>query len=305
MSAIGALEVLLTHDPFILRKEKKNIMSKLINKFLSEDIDKELISRYNVLYRHVPNLENNEMYLDLGCNVIKLKVIIQIRLCRIKLYLNGSTDIYDLPTNFHAPKEILFEKLLTINSKDEILPKIYDDPKKMSRGRAAYLRRLLPYLRNQSEDCLYLNIYAPDKDRITPARKLELSTIVEVVEFYNCYPMELASLPVMVFIHGESFSWNSGNPYDGSVIASYADVIVVTINFRLGIFGFLKQSLIPGPKSISNLGLMDQVAALKWIKDNIAKFGGDPTLVTLFGHHTGMFANTTLIQRLLCDNGKN
>lgn len=49
--------------------------------------------------------------------------------------------------------------------------------------------------------------------------------------------MELASLPVMVFIHGESFSWNSGNPYDGSVIASYADVIVVTINFRLGIFG--------------------------------------------------------------------
>ncbi|XP_073980519.1 neuroligin-4, X-linked-like isoform X2 [Rhodnius prolixus] len=138
----------------------------------------------------------------------------------------------------------------------------------MSRGRAAYLRRLLPYLRNQSEDCLYLNIYAPDKG----------------------YPMELASLPVMVFIHGESFSWNSGNPYDGSVIASYADVIVVTINFRLGIFGFLKQSLIPGPKSISNLGLMDQVAALKWIKDNIAKFGGDPTLVTLFGHHTGAVA---------------
>ncbi|KAK9512113.1 hypothetical protein O3M35_000610 [Rhynocoris fuscipes] len=87
----------------------------------------------------------------------------------------------------------------------------------------------------------------------------------------------------MVFIHGESFSWNSGNPYDGSVIASYADVIVVTINFRLGIF----ESLVPGPASSSNLGLMDQVAALNWIKDNIAQFGGNSSLVTLFGHHTG------------------
>lgn len=160
MSSIGALDVLLTQDPFILRKEKKNIMSKLINKFLSEDIDKVLNSRYNVFYRHVSNLGINEMYLDLGCNVIKLRLISQIRLCRMKcakLYLNGSTYTFDcddiclicssscedsimhflfecktlqqirsyflsnfLATNFRAPKVILFEKLLTIKSKDQV-----------------------------------------------------------------------------------------------------------------------------------------------------------------------------------------
>ncbi|KAJ8918286.1 hypothetical protein NQ315_014156, partial [Exocentrus adspersus] len=91
--------------------------------------------------------------------------------------------------------------------------------------------------------------------------------------------------PVMVYIHGESFEWNSGNPYDGSVLAAYGKVIVVTLNFRLGILGFLKTGT--EELSTSNFGLVDQIAALVWVKDNIAAFGGDPDAITLFGHGTG------------------
>ncbi|GFX91744.1 neuroligin-4, X-linked [Trichonephila clavipes] len=88
----------------------------------------------------------------------------------------------------------------------------------------------------------------------------------------------------MVFIHGESYDWNSGNPYDGSVIASAGNIIVITINFRLGIFGFLPA--VEG-SSRGNYGIMDQVAALHWIQENIAEFGGDPKNVTIFGHGHG------------------
>ena len=94
------------------------------------------------------------------------------------------------------------------------LPELTD---KMPKGRLDYLRRLLPYLRNQSEDCLYLNIYAPVQagSRDGGGRRY----------------------PVIVFVHGESYEWSSGNPYDGSVLASYGGVVVVTINYRLGILG--------------------------------------------------------------------
>ncbi|KAF7287544.1 hypothetical protein GWI33_005908 [Rhynchophorus ferrugineus] len=92
--------------------------------------------------------------------------------------------------------------------------------------------------------------------------------------------------PVIVFIHGESFEWNSGNPYDGSVLAGFGQVIVVTLNFRLGILGFLKAGPEEGQIQ-SNFGLIDQVAALLWIKSNIEAFGGNPYNVTLMGHGTG------------------
>ncbi|XP_025831626.1 neuroligin-1 [Agrilus planipennis] len=93
--------------------------------------------------------------------------------------------------------------------------------------------------------------------------------------------------PVVVFIHGESYEWNSGNPYDGSVLASYGSVVVVTINYRLGILGFLNVNTDPYSKSPANYGLMDQIAALHWLQENIAVFGGDPTNVTVIGHGTG------------------
>ena len=66
-----------------------------------------------------------------------------------------------------------------------------------------------------------------------------------------------------MFIHGESYEWNSGNPYDGSVLASYGQVIVVTLNYRLGLLGFLKTR---ESNQMGNYGLLDILAALHWIQ---------------------------------------
>ncbi|XP_015109365.1 uncharacterized protein LOC107036135 [Diachasma alloeum] len=149
-------------------------------------------------------------------------------------------------------------------------------------GRHEYLERLLPYLKNQSEDCLYLNVYAPHQSdgQSNPRR-----------------------YPVMVFIHGESYEWNSGNFYDGTLLSSYGNIVFVTINFRLGILGFLR----PGTsdETTSNFGLMDHIAALVWLRENIAKFGGDPDCVTLVGHGTGAtLANLLLISPVATDQKK-
>ncbi|XP_053601645.1 neuroligin-4, Y-linked-like isoform X2 [Plodia interpunctella] len=136
---------------------------------------------------------------------------------------------------------------------------------KMPKGRLEYLKRLMPYLKNQSEDCLYLNIFAPlqmDETKL--------------------------ALPVLVYIHGESYSYSSSTPYDGAVLASYTDLIVVTLNFRLGVLGFLNANPAPQLKArVANYGLMDQIAALHWVQQNIALFGGDPTNITLMGHGSG------------------
>ncbi|XP_063224027.1 neuroligin-2-like [Bacillus rossius redtenbacheri] len=137
----------------------------------------------------------------------------------------------------------------------------------MPRGRLQHLRRLLPLLSDQSEDCLYLNIYAP----------VQAGSREAAVPKY----------PVLVFIHGESYEWNSGNPYDGSVLASYGSLVVITVNYRLGVLGFLNANSEPRQRAPANYGLMDQVAALHWVQENIAAFGGDPSNVTVLGHGTG------------------
>ncbi|XP_044727128.1 neuroligin-4, Y-linked [Chrysoperla carnea] len=133
------------------------------------------------------------------------------------------------------------------------------------RGRLIYLEKLLPLLANQSEDCLYLNLYVP-----------RAGSGPEGVN---------AALPCILYVHGESYEWNSGNPYDGTVLASLGHVIVVTINFRLGVLGFLKT----GAKGSAqgNFGLMDLVAGLHWLRENLPAFGGDPERITLMGHGTG------------------
>ncbi|GFS78373.1 neuroligin-4, X-linked [Nephila pilipes] len=95
---------------------------------------------------------------------------------------------------------------------------------------------------------------------------------------------ESSRVPVLVFIHGESYEWNAGNPYDGSVLASFGKVVVVTVNFRLGVLGFLP---VMEGSARGNYGLTDQVAALHWIQENIAEFGGDPKNVTIFGQGYG------------------
>ncbi|KAG5870537.1 hypothetical protein JTB14_011947 [Gonioctena quinquepunctata] len=92
-------------------------------------------------------------------------------------------------------------------------------------------------------------------------------------------------LPCLVYVHGESYEWSSGNLYDGTVLASAGRVIVVTINFRLGVLGFLKT----GSKGSAqgNFGIMDLVAGLHWLRENLSAFGGDPQRITLMGHGTG------------------
>ncbi|TMW44772.1 hypothetical protein DOY81_010149, partial [Sarcophaga bullata] len=134
----------------------------------------------------------------------------------------------------------------------------------------------------QSEDCLYLNIYVPYENRRHrrfTANSGELN--------------ESSKLPTILFIHGESYEWNSGNPYDGSELAAHGNVIVVTINFRLGILGFLKTG---GKESAQgNFGLMDLVAGLHWLKENLPAFGGDPQAITLLGHGTGAALSNILV----------
>ncbi|KAJ8375876.1 hypothetical protein SKAU_G00064560 [Synaphobranchus kaupii] len=111
-----------------------------------------------------------------------------------------------------------------------------------------------------SEDCLYLNIYTP------------------------AMPKADSKLPVMVWIHGGSFVLGAASLYDGSALAAYQDVVVVLIQYRLGMMGFFStgDEHCPG-----NFGLLDQVTALNWIKENIHSFGGDPGLVTIFGESAG------------------
>ncbi len=97
--------------------------------------------------------------------------------------------------------------------------------------------------------------------------------------------------PVMVFIHGGAFTGGSGSApvYDGTALAK-AGVVCVTINYRLGVEGFL-----PIPGAPTNLGLRDQVFALLWVKENIARFGGDPDNVTVFGESAGAMSVANLV----------
>uniref|UniRef100_A0A1B0CYW9 Carboxylesterase type B domain-containing protein n=1 Tax=Phlebotomus papatasi TaxID=29031 RepID=A0A1B0CYW9_PHLPP len=121
------------------------------------------------------------------------------------------------------------------------LPAIHNETaslEKMPKGRLEYLKRLLPFLQNQSEDCLYLNVFSP-----VYGKSIDCTSYTEILTFCPKVMSQFShtaataekKLPVIMFIHGESFEWNSGNPYDGSVLASYGDLVVVTLNYRLGI----------------------------------------------------------------------
>lgn len=118
---------------------------------------------------------------------------------------------------------------------------------------------------NMSEDCLTVNIWTPQADA--------------------------KSRPVMVFIHGGAFEEGSAADswYDGSVLAHRGDVVVVTLQYRLGALGFLELGEIGGARfaGSGNIGLLDQIAALRWVRQNIRQFGGDPDNVTLFGESAG------------------
>ncbi len=118
----------------------------------------------------------------------------------------------------------------------------------------------------ESEDCLTINLWTPGLD--TTARR-----------------------PVMVWLHGGAFAYGSGNRAvtDGGNLARRGDVVVVSVNHRLNIFGFLDLGDLGGNKwaQSGNAGMLDIVAALRWVRDNIAGFGGDPHNVTIFGESGG------------------
>ncbi|XP_037389094.1 neuroligin-3b [Pygocentrus nattereri] len=132
------------------------------------------------------------------------------------------------------------------------------------------------YLQEQSEDCLYLNIYVPTQSGTKKAGSdSEDDGLREAREDPR---------PVMLFIHGGSYMEGTGNIMDGSVLASYGNVIVITLNYRVGILGFLSTG---DQAAKGNYGLLDQIQALRWISKNIGYFGGDPGRVTVFGSGIG------------------
>ena len=132
----------------------------------------------------------------------------------------------------------------------------------------------------QSEDCLYLNVW-------TPAKSAN------------------ARLPVMVWIYGGGFNWGSASlaHYNGAHLAAKG-VVLVSFNYRLASFGFLVHPALTAElphRNSGNYGLLDMIAALKWVKANIAAFGGDPSRVTIFGELAGSCAVSALMASPLAD----
>ncbi|XP_054158093.1 neuroligin-2-like [Oppia nitens] len=111
------------------------------------------------------------------------------------------------------------------------------------------------------EDCLYLNIFTP-------------WAMSRVRDPY----------PVMMYIHGGFFDHGSGNTFAGHMLAASQEVVVVTFNYRLGLLGYLATA---DNASAGNFGLMDQIQAINWVRDNIRNFNGDPDRITLFGPDAG------------------
>ncbi len=105
--------------------------------------------------------------------------------------------------------------------------------------------------------------------------------------------LDINKRPVMFWIHGGGFTIGSGSGSDGSRLVLRGDVVVVSINYRLGPLGFLYMPDIPD--STANVGMLDIIDALRWTKENIENFGGDPNNVTIFGCSAGGFAVTTLL----------
>ncbi len=140
------------------------------------------------------------------------------------------------------------------------------------------------------DDCLSVNVWTPAAD---DARR-----------------------PVLVWIHGGGFLVGSGSTavYDGAALAERGDVVVVSINYRLGVLGFSHLGLLglEGLEEATNVGIRDQIAALEWVRDNIERFGGDPKSVAIFGQSAGGMSVGTLLgaprarplfHRAICQSG--
>ncbi|SDT28324.1 para-nitrobenzyl esterase [Friedmanniella luteola] len=122
------------------------------------------------------------------------------------------------------------------------------------------------------EDCLYLNVHAPTAAR-TDGRPR----------------------PVLVWLHGGAFRSGSGALYPGGPLAGQGDVVVVSVNYRLGVLGFVDLASAVDAEVPSLLGLRDQLAALRWVQENIAAFGGDPDQVAVAGESAGSISVALLL----------
>jgi para-nitrobenzyl esterase len=136
------------------------------------------------------------------------------------------------------------------------------------------------YVTPVSEDCLFLNICSPK-------------------------PAATAKLPVLVFIHGGAFTSGSGDVpvYDGEALAR-TGMVIVTINYRLGVLGFLAHPALTAESqhhSSGNYGLLDQIEALRWVKENIGAFGGDAARVTIAGQSAGAMSVADLLASPLAE----
>lgn len=132
-----------------------------------------------------------------------------------------------------------------------------------------------------NEDCLYLNVW-------TPASSAD------------------ETLPVMVWIHGGALTRGSGaiDIYDGTNLAARQDVVVVTVNYRLNVFGYFAHPALTSEsenRASGNYGVLDQIAALQWVQNNIGAFGGDADNVTIFGESAGSWSVNTLVASPLAE----
>jgi para-nitrobenzyl esterase len=139
-------------------------------------------------------------------------------------------------------------------------------------GRAA---GAAPFLKGTSEDCLVLNVWTPG---LRDGRKR----------------------PVMVWMHGGGYTLLSGSSpaYDGVRLAKKGDIVLVTLNHRLNLFGYMYLAGLPGGEKFAdsgNIGQLDLIAALRWVRDNIETFGGDPNTVMIFGESGGGGKVSTLL----------
>lgn len=176
-------------------------------------------------------------------------------------------------------------------------PEPWTDVRKATRPGPVPVQASLPWLSflnaggaRQSEDCLYLNVWTPGLDD----RKR----------------------PVLVWIHGGGFLIGAGSTriYEGSQLARRGDMVVVTINYRLGALGYVHLNEVCGSdfEDASNAGVRDQIAALEWVRDNIESLGGDPGNVTLCGQSAGAMSIGALLgaprarglfRRAICQSG--
>jgi len=133
----------------------------------------------------------------------------------------------------------------------------------------------------QGEDCLVLNVWTPGPDPI-------------------------ARRPVMVWLHGRGYAAGAGSEgwYDGAALSRRGDVVVITLNHRLNVFGYLHLAELGGQEFAGSgvAGLLDVVLALRWVRDNARAFGGDPGRVTIFGE-SGGGAKVSTLMAMPCAEG--